>query len=213
MTSFARLGGVMAMSALGAFACEANVVEPTSGGGGAGAATGPGSTTGSADGGGGALIGMGGAPTSIGCPEAPPGDGAPCTGNRFCTYGDAIEPVCRQRFWCDGDAWSALAVDDDCGGNECAAEAPEDGSPCDVSDLLICGYPDGTLCGCDGSESIWSCYARPGGPCPLFVPNAGAPCDDPGIMCLYGDGGFCAWGAHAGCSEAGTWYWAANCSE
>src|SRR5262245_55432969 len=111
----------MAIPLLWLVGCASDNPPPATGGGGQGGSStmgrggqGGGNNDGSANGGGGGT-GSGGSSGGVGggaggagstsCPASLPTAGNPCTGDLFCSYGDAPRPQCRDRASCTNGAW------------------------------------------------------------------------------------------------------------
>jgi hypothetical protein len=151
------------------------------------------------------------------CPDSPPALDSACDQRGLlCTYGDAVDPACRERFYCNfpTDVWIASSGP---GGGICrdpatldACETPADGE-CSTagkycvqgSEICFCAAAVTQICGgvaggadVDGCQPLnppipqqWSCpkpYAAEEG-CPESAPHAGRACDDESFSCLYGD--------------------------
>jgi hypothetical protein len=203
-----RVGSLAVLISLAIACAEVDIVDGDSG---AATSSAHSSSTGGdpGDGGGGGLGSGGGSSIPESCTPTPPVEGAACAPfHALCTYGSALEAQCRDRYLCESTGWIRVEKAHFCDGEACPIDPPADESPCE-STFLVCGYEDGTHCGC---ERVWTCYAPPPGPnCPQLLPNAGAPCSEP-ATCPYGDTGFCGWGLTAVCTGT-AWRWDAVCTE
>ena len=203
---------VFVVSAVVALACAAScggsVITGGSGSGGNG-------TTGAGAGATGSGAGTTTAPSGWPRPRSPAA--APCAGfpaGLRCTYGDSVQPECRDVMTCLNGQWLA-----DKTGATCAPPAPgacpggpAAGQVCGTQGL-VCTYAD-TFCLCDecaggpcmAPPTTWQCASPPAtAGCPAAVPNDGTPCGAEALMCTYGFP--CTpTGAVVGCA-GGAWKW------
>ncbi len=147
---------------------------------------------------------------AIGCPAAPPKDGAGCaTADLTCEYGGVGPHLrCSTVYACiavgnEAATWSARMPPPACVGSQAdnAASCPAsfgalaNGSACPANTGWECVYPEG-LCECSpcgladggGSANLWRCQdwpvAQP--PCPSPRPRIGTPCTVENQGCYYG---------------------------
>jgi len=156
----------------------------------------------------------GSGPPASGCPVAAPLQGDPCDDDElWCSYGDTLDPSCRQVFGCDAGAFELVSWLGTCSAEEaCPASQPVTESSCNPDDVGSCYYPGSTLCRCEECEPYtggpcvplaqpeWHCSA-PSGACPDLVPNWGTSCTDEGASCQYIECWF-----QTRC-EGGVWVW------
>lgn len=179
---------VVALAGCGAQSSPGSDTSNTSSGGSAGT-TGTGTT------------GAGG----VGCPDRVPNDGSPCSiesggfPSAHCSWGDDPRPECRTRGVCNAQSWTIQEpFDPNCEEEPlpaaCSTTPPESGTVCEMANLE-CWYEDAARCTCSpcegGSEyplcreidpPEWAC-TKPGDGCPVPLPQAGTPCDDPDASC------------------------------
>lgn len=144
------------------------------------------------------------------CPRDVPANGSPCTPPwtastsgpfvgapiAHCTWGDDPRPGCRTSALCDNGVWSIstprctplLPAG-------CPTSPPASDSNC--SDTSVgCWYDSSTRCFCSSCmggfsypvcQTIdpphWYCVDPSPGACPYPLPQAGSPCDTPGLNC------------------------------
>jgi hypothetical protein len=205
--------------------------ETAGGGAGETAGGGAGETAGGSAGGmaGG---GAGGTETSAPapCPATLPTFNSACpAAGLICSYGDNPRPSCRSlmacagiiycncgsdtcppsectttmKSWSGGGPGSGVGFTDRCAWT-CPATPPNVGDPCTSG---YCAEPDGTQCGCVGSDShgqsVWACVSPPSDPrCPRVAPLIGSACSNEGLAC--GDYDICATGSRVLC-KSGVW--------
>lgn len=159
-------------------------------------------------------MGTGGA-SPVACPSSEPTENASCAGypdGYRCTYGDSVQPQCRESATCQGGEWVPAAVLCPAplpGG--CPAGEPKSNVTCG-SEQAECVYGDDICaCGCNGGIACiapyeWSCSTTPPAPCPSLAPNSGTVCPsaDEGASCTYGNP--CGDGALVACT-GGLWTW------
>jgi hypothetical protein len=156
--------------------------------------------------------GSGGSGASSGgpvCPaEEPIGQACDVPAVR-CTYGDSVRPECRNDWTCLNGQWTttkSVCLEP----AMCPAAMPEGGSDCSPQGD-VCTY-DATICECNACSGgpcmpfpVWSCHSPPGSGCPVIVPNDGSACDDPSLVCTYGEPCGLS-GATVQCTD-GAWLW------
>lgn len=175
----------------------------TAGSGTGGSGTGGSGTAGSGTGG-------SGGSSNPGCPAAPPASGSACTvahdPNGFnapdadCTWGNDPRPSCRTTALCTNGQWQVTAPDPTACSTpplapSCPNPPPADTTICATTPNASCWYGDGTRCACSGCQGgtqypicqpidppEWFC-AKPAAGCPTVMPQAGAACSTPNLMC------------------------------
>lgn len=178
-----------------------------------------GSDTSTADGGAGGVSGAGGqggsSPPAAGCPTAAPQEGDSCDDEQlWCSYGDSVDPSCRQVFGCSSGEFKAVTWLGACSQNDaCPAAQPAGQSSCNPDEVTSCYYPGTSRCSCDQcepssggpcvplAEPQWNCSGPIGAACLDQVPNWGTPCSDEGASCQY----ISCWFATR--CEGGVWVW------
>jgi hypothetical protein len=127
---------------------------------------------------------------------APPEEGAPCSRDgASCTYDSCQTPDGIGEAVCSDGRWELLEVSCNPPLQDCPAEQPAEGAPCDVADTEFCGYGD-----CYGvsvidaycEEGAWRIYESSCNPpelgCPDEPPARGDFCDiSLDTVCEYGD--------------------------
>jgi hypothetical protein len=195
-------------------ACDDDTTDDPTGGGSGGAAGAGGTSTGGTGGAGGSA-----APS---CPSAAPATSGSCSSDGLlCSYGDELQPRCRDLLECSGGIWSEIPQGDCVPHStaDCLATVPAWGSECAPAPVgTYCDYAtEATVCRCTDLECAgaceiidppqWRCFGPPAeGGCPATAPNVGTPCSTAGLECSYLGGACSTNGVLARCT-GGLWEW------
>jgi hypothetical protein len=147
------------------------------------------------------------------CPSEAPSAGESCEGDRLCSYDPCSNAANVSSATCEGGLWqvgSASCNPPPPPEESCPEAPPAQGAGC--ADLTLdCGYDPCTnergVIGARCVDHAWqvdedySCNPPPPEPeCPEELPELGAPCDEAGMSCNYGDGHY-----EAECSDQLIW--------
>ncbi len=160
-------------------------------------------------------------PSPSGCPASPPKYGEACPKqNLLCSYGDELQPYCREVFICVQSAWSKKqGTCEEHAQADCPASLPAHGSVCTPAPVnTYCEYiAQSSACRCLDTYCVgacqiidppeWRCQAPPTtADCPPVSPNAGAACSTESLECNY-LGGPCTGGGVLTRCTSGAWEW------
>lgn len=125
--------------------------------------------------------------TPVSCPAMEPADGAACTGEGLCSYGD--QPDCRTVWECWGGRFSQAAKGACAGAADCPVDSAS-GVCANGTPAGVCAYPDGSSCRCESpcggippppDLRVWICRAAPPAACHGYAD--GQPCPKEDLTC------------------------------
>lgn len=158
------------------------------------------------------------------CPATSPIAGQACTAGLYCTFGDDVNPLCRDAWVCTSGGWALEPSScNTTPASQCPTTQPAPKSSCPVmgssaasgsGGLLgdTCVYDD-TICGCGCPSNqpcdpkTWYCSPTLAAGCPPIIPNDGTACTTSGLGCTYGAP--CTESALTATCTSGAWNWQA----